>query len=56
MNLSVSNHLILLDVRSFTAISPIWFCISFHESMALRMVENFPKPLVLNDFYEDGLS
>ena len=50
MNLLVSNHLILLGLRSFSAISPIWSWILFHESMALTVTENFPKLFVLKDF------
>ena len=51
MNLLVSNHLILLRLRSFSAISPVWSYILFHESMALTVTENFPKLFVLKDFF-----
>ena len=51
MNLLVSNHLILLGLRSFSAISPVWSYILFHESMALTVTENFPKLFVLKDFF-----
>ena len=50
MNLLVNNYLILLGLRSFSAISCIWSCILFHESMALTGTENFPKLFVLKDF------
>ena len=55
MNLLVSNYLILLGLRSFSAVSPTRSWILFHESMALTMTENFPKLFILKDFYEDGL-
>ena len=51
MNLLASNHLILLGLRSFSAISPIWSWILFHESMALKVIENFPKLFVQKDFF-----
>ena len=52
MNLLVSDHLVLLGLRFFSA---IWSCILFHESMALTVTENSPKFFVLKDIYEDGL-
>ena len=55
MNLLVSDHLVLLGLRFFSAISPVWSCILFHESMALTVTENFPKFFVLKHIYEDGL-
>ena len=46
----MSNHLILLGLRSICAISPIWSWILFHEPMAVTVTGNFPKLLVLKDF------
>ena len=42
MNLLVNNHLILLDLRSFSAMSHIWPSILFYESMVLTVTENVP--------------
>ena len=50
MNLLLSNHLILLSLRSFSAISPILSGILLHESMALTVTENFPKLFVRKYF------
>ena len=51
MNLLVSNHLILVGLRSFCVISRIRPCILFHESMALTVTENFQNHLSWKIFF-----